>query len=88
MIDPLANETNGRLHEAISCKDERILDIGNRMKLCDNKRGRSDEEEDILNVGVMVTMKRRVSRYQEKDFLIGTHSNELDGTVKHDVAPR
>ena len=64
MIEPLANEINGRLHEAISCKDEMIFDIENIMKLCDNERVRSDEEEAILNLGAMVTMKRRVGSHQ------------------------
>ena len=56
------------------------------MQLYDNVRGRNDEEGAILNFGAMVTMNRRVGRHQVKGVL-GVHVNELDGTVKYDVAP-
>lgn len=87
MIEPIVNEINGRLTEAISSKDERVLELGNRMQLYDNERGRNDKEGDILNFGTMVTMKRRVGRHQVKGVLTGVHVNEFDGTIKYDVAP-
>ena len=87
MIEPLVNEINGRLIEAIGSKDEMVLELGTRLQLYDKERSRKDEEGAILNFGAMVTMNRRVGRHQVKGVLTGVHVNELDGTVKYDVAP-
>ena len=87
MIEPLVDDINGRLTEANSSKDEMILELGNKMQLYDNVRGRNDEEESILKFGAMVTMNRRVGFHQVKGVLTAVHVKGLDGTVKYDVAP-